>query len=483
MMKKEIVVVILLLIIMHGGFAQVGINSDNSAPDSSAMLDVKSTAKGALIPRMTFEQRNAISNPVEGLMVYCTNCSSDGTGVISIFQGGLWKIIDLICKVPNQPIAGTQVPSVTKIVWNWNPVAIALGYKWNTVNNFNSATDLGGAVSMAETGLTCQTSYTRYVWSYNACGQSLPATLTQTTSAIPLSQAPIAGVHVSTQTQVIWNWNPVADATGYKWNTANIYETAIDAGTNTSTTETGLTCGTFYTRFVWAYNACGTSTVTTLTQTTTVCSVCGQPVTDVRDGRVYNTVLIGTQCWMSQNLDVGNIISGTMDQTDNAIIEKYCYNNQESNCDIYGGLYQWAEMVQYLNGASNITSWNPVPVTNVTGICPTGWHLPSDSEWTILTTFLGGVSVAGGKMKEIGYTYWNSPNTGATNSSGFTALPGGYRYTDGAFYSLNLYAYFWTASENSVTNAWYRSLNYGYGNVLSTHFYKGNGSSVRCLQD
>jgi uncharacterized protein (TIGR02145 family) len=119
---------------------------------------------------------------------------------------------------------------------------------------------------------------------------------------------------------------------------------------------------------------------------------------------------------MAENLNVGTKINSTSDgqlQTDNEILEKYCYNNDIANCNIYGGMYEWNEAMQYdtTEGAQ--------------GICPDGWHIPTDAEWTTLTTFLGGESVAGGKMKEAGFAHWYSPNTGATNESGFTGLPGG----------------------------------------------------------
>ena len=122
--------------------------------------------------------------------------------------------------------------------------------------------------------------------------------------------------------------------------------------------------------------------------------------------------------WMKENLIVGIMIDSTLDATDNGIIEKYCNQNSDSLCNIYGGLYQWDEMMDYKlsdNGNPGITQ----------GIFPIGWHLPTDSEWTELTDFLGGASLAGGKLKETGIVHWHSPNTGATNESGFTALPVG----------------------------------------------------------
>jgi uncharacterized protein (TIGR02145 family) len=221
----------------------------------------------------------------------------------------------------------------------------------------------------------------------------------------------------------------------------------------------------------------------------TVSTPIGQPcpnmptVTDLRDGKIYNTILLGNQCWLKENLNIGTMITGSQNQTNNNIIEKYCYANNLANCNIYGGLYQWAEIVQYLNGATNITSWNPVPSGNITGICPTGWHIPSDIEWTILTTYLGGSSIAGGKMKEPGYSHWNSPNTGATNESNFTALAGG--YNDGSFINLGIENWYWASTEYSSTEAWPRELNFSTTSVLrnTTNRIKIYGFNVRCLKD
>src|SRR5205823_3607559 len=116
-----------------------------------------------------------------------------------------------------------------------------------------------------------------------------------------------------------------------------------------------------------------------LTQSTSACPwVCGSPLVDTRDGRSYNTTMIGSQCWFAQNINVGSMLSstsGSSNQTDNGVIEKYCYNNDVNNCNVYGGMYQWAEMVQYFNGATNSSSWSPVPSGNVQGICPSSWHV------------------------------------------------------------------------------------------------------------
>jgi hypothetical protein len=176
-MKKLSVYIIMLLLFRSVMFAQVGINADNSAPNSSAMLDVKSTTLGLLPPRMTFAQRNAIANPSEGLVVICTNCRTDGTGCISIYLGGQWLNMAGNCDLPAAPAEGSHVQSNTQIIWHWNPVPIATGYKWNITNDFATATDMNAATTKTETGLTTGNSYTRYVWAYNACGYSSPTTV------------------------------------------------------------------------------------------------------------------------------------------------------------------------------------------------------------------------------------------------------------------------------------------------------------------
>jgi uncharacterized protein (TIGR02145 family) len=186
------------------------------------------------------------------------------------------------------------------------------------------------------------------------------------------------------------------------------------------------------------------------------------------------------------------IPSANGDQTNNQVIEKYCQYDDPANCTTYGGLYQWAEAVQYQNGASNSTSPNPAFTGNVRGICPTGWHLPSDAEYCTLTTFLdatvncstnswSGTDV-GDKMKSTS-GLWTSSNTVATNSSGFSALPGGYRDTDGVFYDIGYFTNFWSSSESSSTNAFFRFLFYDYSNIGRDYGNKGYGFSARCTQD
>jgi len=195
---------------------------------------------------------------------------------------------------------------------------------------------------------------------------------------------------------------------------------------------------------------------------------CGEPFVDPRDSRVYNTVQIGAQCWMAQNLNFGNRVNGNTLQTYNETPEKYCYNDQEANCYIYGGLYQWDEMMQY--------SETP----GAQGICPEGWYIPDEAEWTWLTNFLGGSSSAGGSMKEIGITHWSTPNTGASNSSGFTALPGGTRDLSGSFSNQNFFGNFWTSTGVDADLSTRRILAYNQAQISANNYSTESGLSVRC---
>jgi len=192
------------------------------------------------------------------------------------------------------------------------------------------------------------------------------------------------------------------------------------------------------------------------------------------DSNIYPTVKIGDQWWMAENLKVtryrnGDDIPIVTDDTEwkNLTTGAYCnYNNNSDNADIYGRLYNW------------------YAVNDSRNIAPLGWHVPSDEEWQTLIDYLGGESVAGGKLKETGTTHWNSPNEGATNESGFAALPGGDRYYYGAFNSLGTLAYFWSSTEyNLSSHAWYRLLGYYSADVTRTSNRKRDGFSVRLVRD
>jgi uncharacterized protein (TIGR02145 family) len=194
------------------------------------------------------------------------------------------------------------------------------------------------------------------------------------------------------------------------------------------------------------------------------------PVTDA-DGNSYTSVTIGSQVWMVENLKTtkysdGSPISNLTDNTQwtNTTDGAYCwYENNISNKNTYGALYNFYAI-------------------NTGKICPTGWHVPSDAEWTTLTTYLGGESIAGGKLKESGTSHWQSPNSGATNETGFTAIPGGHRYYYGIFVDNGIYGDMWTSTEISAS-AWTRSMDFDKTIVRRENSSFGNGYSVRCVKD
>ena len=170
--------------------------------------------------------------------------------------------------------------------------------------------------------------------------------------------------------------------------------------------------------------------------------------TDNRDGKTYKTVNIGIKTWMAENLNYN-------------MSDSWC-----NQCETYGRLYSFKAALN---------------------ACPSGWHLPSDAEWTNLTTYLGGEGIAGGKLKETGTTHWQSPNTGASNETGFKALPGGYRYGNGTFNgtfsTIGNFGIWWSSTEHDTGSTWsWRMINF-VRNVIRGLNTKESGFSVRCVRD
>ena len=223
---------------------------------------------------------------------------------------------------------------------------------------------------------------------------------------------------------------------------------------------------------VWSFNTQASS----VQQTGTLIDI---------DGNNYNTVKIGKQWWMAENLKVTRNADGTAvplvedietwkELADNE--SSFCYyGNLDENKDLYGALYSWAAAT---NGTEGLDDNSEI----VQGVCPSGWHLPSDSEYSELADYLGGKSIAGGKMKTVGLDYWLQPNIQATNKSGFSALPGGYRVNSGQFARKTTHGYFWTSTPK-LGKAYYHNL---WSNSETLHRSMGDpnlGFSVRCVKD
>ena len=595
---KIITTAALLIMLNISVYSQsVGINEDGSTPDNSAMLDVKSTTKGFLIPRMTTAQRDAISSPASGLTIFnITDNEWQG------FDGTVWvNICNSPCSTPLAPVAITGNTNLYEKArcetYTIDPVTGATGYNWTlpagatiksgagtteiivafattagnvSVNAENgcgtsSNTDLAITLNTAPTDGDGNTYGTTKIGTQRWLAENLKTTTYNDGTAIPnvTNGATWAGLtthaycwynnDAATNKDVygaLYNWYVVDNAknvcpTGWhvpsecEWKKLTNYlggasiaggklkETGTTHWNSPNTSATDEVCfsalPSAYREANGAFNGLNKYNInwsTTQDATNTYgrqsslafdnaavsysdsykqnglsirCIeddpfVCGtSTVTDV-DGNTYNTVKIGCQCWIKQNLKVTHYPDGTAiplvtDNTawvnlgDNNTDDAYCYYNNNSS-SAYGALYTWAAAMGD-NAVSSST--NP---SGVQGICPDGWHLPSDAEWTELTDYLGGESIAGGKLKETGTTHWNSPNTGATNSSGFTGLPGGDRYNyNGSFNYVGIYGYWWSATESSTSVAWKRRMNYDNANVIRNLNDKSYGFSVRCVRD
>ena len=317
-----------------------------------------------------------------------------------------------------------------------------------------------------------------------------------TGGCIPLSVGPAAGSHSSTQTSITWNWNAVSTATAYYVNTTNNFATATNVGNTTLYNQMGLSCGQNYTLYVWAQNGCSTSAASVFTFSTSSCP----PGT------------CGSQVFMTTNMNVGQYVHGLNEQNNDTQVEKYCYNNTPANCLTHGGLYQWAEAVQlpYSNNSTAVGTqpWmtcDPCGSGGRQGICPSGYHIPTDLEWsryewcvenniapaggTALSTFQTGTGFRGSTSSTAGVgaklkaSSSNSPSWDGTNASGFTALPGGYRYFNNGFDHFGSHAHFWSATEFSAPLAWRRILSTGDWQSLRGNTGKSHGFSVRCLKN
>ena len=395
-----------LIIPSLSSFSQVSINTNGDPPDNSAMLDIRSTSKGLLIPRMTQDEISAIENPANGLQAFCT---TDNKLYIFLTSANRWKEISFG--------TGELLP----------PATYSIGG--------------GGSCSNSDINGT--------FW----------AGVTLTSSHYVTIQADVSVIGTYSVTTNIVN--------GYSFSAAGEFSTTGLQNINLTGTGTPLTAQTDpFT--VTASNSGGTCSFNVF-----VWASCPGMPTILYGDKTYNTIQIAGQCWIGENLNIGNRINGSTYQTNNGIIEKHCFNDIEDSCTVYGGLYQWNEMMQYVTTAG------------AQGICPPGFHIPTVTEWDVLRDNLGGQSVAGGAMKETGTRFWISPNTGASNSSGFSDRGAGtFRHTPyNYFYLLREAGIFWSSTQTSSSYAYRRDTHYSSAELSPYNCEKDESFSVRCIKD
>ena len=414
---------------------------------------------------------------------------------------GLLLVLMFSCKKTNSPklastvtvvavssITATTATSGGDISSDGGAAITARGVCWSVNQNPTTAdsrtTDGTGTGSFTSsiTGLTPGITYNIRAYATNSVGTGYSSQSTFTTLALApvLTTTEVSAITSTTATSggnITNDGGSAITARGVCWSTSTSPTTAgsktTDATGSGSFTSaiTGLIPGVTYYIRAYATNSIGAAYGNQVVFTTDPITV-----TDL-DGNVYNVIRIGTQVWMAENLKTtkyrnGDPIPNVTDNTAWAALSTgaYCWLNNDAVTykATYGALYNW---------------W---AVSDSRNIAPTGWHVPTDAEWTTLTTFLGGESVAGGKLKETGTTHWQSPNTDATNSSGFTALPGGDRNSGGTFYTIGYHGFWWSSTANGASYAWYawyQVLGYDFASVNRNNFYKQGGDAVRCVRD
>jgi uncharacterized protein (TIGR02145 family) len=388
--------------------------------------------------------------------------------------------------VPGAPTIGTATAGNAQATITFTaPVdyggSAITGY--TVISNPGSITGTGLVSPITVIGLTNGTAYTFTVTATNAIGTSIASSASNSVTPVAPTTpgAPTIGTATAGNAQTVITFTaPVSNGgsaiTGYTVTSSPGSITAT--GTSSPITVTGLNNGTAYTFTVTATNAIGNSAASSETNSVTPAI----PVTDI-DGNVYHVVTIGTQVWMAGNLKTtkyndGTAIPNIIDNTAWAAPTTGAYSdysNTPANSTTYGRLYNWYAVDN--NAATKVAS------NGGKNVCPTSWHVPNDAEWTTLITFLGGETVAGSKLKETGTTHWTAPNAGATNETGFTALPGGLRYDSGTYDTIRSLGDWWSSTEYSTTVAWDRGVYSSYAGVGRYGSNKQSGFSVRCLRD
>jgi len=448
------------------------------------------TTDGSGIGAFTSSLTGLTANTTYYVRAYATNSAGTSYGNEKSFTTLQEITLPSVSTAPVTNITTNSATSGGTVTDDGGAFVTARGVCWSTSQNptlddpyTTDGTGTGDYVSQI-TGLSSNTTYYVRAYATNSAGTSYGNQQSFTTLIDPVLPTVTTNDATDiTQTTATSGGNVVSDGgatvtvRGVCWSTSSNPTTTDNHTTDGSgigafvSYLTGLTPNTLYYVRAYATNSVGTAYGNEVTFTTTPSNPCGGITTVDYGGLIYNTIEIGTQCWLVENLNIGTMISGGQNQTNNSLIEKYCYNNNISNCTEYGGLYQWDEAMQYIN------------IQGSQGLCPPVWHVPDNNDWSTLTNFLGGLSISGGKMKETGYSHWNPPNTGATNESGFTAIASGYRNSNGYFYETLINNKIWSSTESQTGSAWSRNLNNNSAIVDVNNSYKVNGFSIRCIKN
>ena len=444
---------------------------------------IEGSGLGAFVSNIT----NLTPNTMYYLRAYAMNTAGTSYGNQVSFTTSQVALVTLTTTAITT-ITQTTAVSGGNITADNGGSVITRGICWGTATNPTTAndktTDGTGTGSFASnlTGLSGNTKYYVRAYATNSIGTAYGNEISFTTSALipTLTTTAISSITTTTASSggnISSDGGASVTAHGVCWNTSTGPTTS-----NSKTTDgtgsgsfvsslTALTANTKYYVRAYATNSVGMAygneiSFTTSTAITTVSDA---------DGNVYHTVTIGTQVWTIENLKTtkyndGTVIPLVTNQTTWNLLSTpaYCWydNDGATNKVTYGALYNWYTI-------------------NTGKLCPTGWHVPTDAEWDVLSGYLGGDVVSGGKLKESGTTHWISPNTEATNESGFTALPGGFRYNDGTYNGIGSNGYWWSSTELDASYAYYRYMIYNSGSVYWYSYYydKANGYSVRCIKN
>lgn len=449
---------------------------------SNPTLSNSKTTNGIGIGTFTSSLTGLVGNTTYYVRAYAINSAGTdyGNQVSFLTSPG----VPMLTSAEGTTITGTSAISGGNVTSDGGATVITRGICFATsanptiANTTVVATGTIGSFTCNLTGLTVNTTYYVRAYATNSAGIVYGNQITFTTLSATIPTVTTTSVTIFTSTSATLGGNVSSD--GY----ATVIERGVYYGTSQnpeitgtklqisngagtfSTSLTSLIPNTSYYIKAYAINIVGTSYGMLVSFTTDPLTVSDY------DGNNYNTLRIGTQLWMKMNLKTtkynnGDLIGTTSLDISSETAPKYQWpcGGIESNVDTYGRLYTWYAVMDSRN------------------VCPSGWHIPTDSDWTTLTTFLGGSLITGGKLKETGTSHWQDPNTGATDEIGFTALPSGLRSSYGSFGFIGTEVFLWSTAEWSILKAYIRTMTYGSPYLYTSPYDKNLGISVRCIKD